>query len=131
MLRAIVEAKFHKDPEDADVPGSAILAGVAVRIRDEVMAEEVRREGAVAESRWRDWIRIGPERREWEAARNYAAGMWTDTWHHWSADERRAAAEYLLSPFDPGDAGLLLFLTEVEAALGLRSAPGTSPSQPA
>ena len=46
LLRAIVEAKFHKDPGDLDVPGSAVLAQVALRVRDAVIAFEVQREGA-------------------------------------------------------------------------------------
>ncbi|WP_437723154.1 hypothetical protein [Sorangium sp. So ce861] len=117
LLRAIIEAKFHKNPDDLDVPGSAILARVAVRIRDEIVAEEVRREGGVAEARWRDWINLGPERREWEGAKDYAVVAWRDAWANWSADDRRAAAQYLLSPFDPGEAGLLKFLAEVEVAL--------------
>ncbi|WP_437997797.1 hypothetical protein WMF26_45300 [Sorangium sp. So ce185] len=118
LLRAIVEAKFHKDPDDLDVPGSAILARVAVRIRDEIVAEEVRREGGVAEARWREWIDLGPERREWEGAKDYATVAWRDAWAKWSADERRVAAKHLLSPFEPGEAGLLRFLAEVEVALG-------------
>jgi hypothetical protein len=118
LLRAIVEAKFHKDPDDLDVPGSAILARVAVRIRDEIVAEEVRREGRVAEARWREWVNLGSERREWEGAKGYAAVAWRDAWANWSTDDRRAAARYLLSPFDPGEEGLLKFLAEVELALG-------------
>jgi hypothetical protein len=118
LLRAIVEAKFHKDPDDLDVPGSAILARVAVRIRDEAVAEEVRREGPVAEARWREWINLGPERREWQGAKDYAVVAWRGAWAKWSADERRVAAEHLLSPFDLGEAGLLKFLAEIEEALG-------------
>jgi hypothetical protein len=117
LLRAIVEAKFHKDPDDLDVPGSSILARIAVRIRDEAVAEEVRREGPVAEARWREWINLGPERREWQGAKDYAAVAWKDAWPAWSADERRAAAEHLLSPFELGEVGLLNFLAEIEEAL--------------
>ncbi|HZF51370.1 MAG TPA: hypothetical protein VE093_22085 [Polyangiaceae bacterium] len=117
LLRAIVEAKFHKDPDDFDVPGSAILARIAVRIRDEALAEEVRREGSVAEARWREWINLGPERREWQEAKDYAAVAWKDAWAKWSADERRVAAKHLLSPFELGEASLLRFLGDVEEAL--------------
>ena len=68
LLRAIVEAKFHSAPNDTDVPGSMILARLAARLRDALVAEEVRLEGASAAARWREWAAIGPERAEWLGA---------------------------------------------------------------
>jgi hypothetical protein len=117
ILRAILAAKFHDQPDDLDVPQSASLAEVAVRLREAARKEEVRREGQAAEERWREWLSIGPERREWRAARAYAISRWKAIWPRWSPDERRAAAVTLLSPYEPGEQGLAQFLAEVEAGL--------------
>lgn len=118
LLRAVLEAKFHKDPDDTDVPGSAILARVAIRLRDAAIAEEVRRDGAAAEDRWREWMKLGPERSEWEGAMAYAVVAYKDAWASWSTDERIAAVEELLSPFEPGKEGVLQFVDEVHSVLG-------------
>lgn len=117
LLRAIVEAKFHKDPADLDVPGSTVLASVASRVRDAVIAEEVRREGAVAEARWQQWIRLDATRPEWDGAKTYAVGEWGRPWARWSEEERRQAAVALLSPFAPEEAALQQFLAEVDSEL--------------
>ena len=117
LLRAIVEAKFHSTPNDTDVPGSAILARLAARLRDAVVAEEVRLEGASTAVRWREWAAIGPERAEWSSALRFANEAWCDSWAGWSEDERIAAATELLSPFEPEPRQLEAFLAVAAAAL--------------
>jgi hypothetical protein len=126
LLRAIVEAKFHDNPEDLDVPHSAILARVALRIRDEVVAEEVRRDGS-AQTRWQEWMVLGPERPEWSQAKRFAVVAWRAAWKTWSAEDRRAAAAYLFSPFEASEAGLDAFLLEVDEEM---SAGASDPSEP-
>jgi hypothetical protein len=127
LLRAIVEAKFHKDPGDLDVPGSAVLAQVALRVRDAVIAFEVQREGAAAEARWQHWVRLDPTRPEWEGARSYAAAEWVRVWARWSAEERYRAAVALLSPFELEEAAMNQFLTEVGSVLPQQpTGPGSS-----
>lgn len=76
LFRAILEAKFYKEPEDLDVSGSAILARVSIRIREELIAADTKDEGLIAESRWRNWLNLGPERREWPLAKSYAVSEW-------------------------------------------------------
>jgi hypothetical protein len=120
VLRAIVEAKFHGNPCDLDVPGSAVLARFAIRVRDAVVAEESRRHPEAGAAHWRKWTRIGPEREEWGAARTYAVAMWQSCWDTWSPEERRTAAAALLAPYEAGEDGLGRFLTEVGSALSRR-----------
>ena len=115
LLRAVMEAKFHRDPEDLLVPGSAILAEVANRLARAVRDEAIRIEGDAARSRWSTWIQIGPDRDEWKSAVTYAAAMWKKIWPKWSVDERRVAARCLLSPFEVEETTLDVFLCEVEA----------------
>lgn len=117
LLRAIVEAKFHHAPNDTDVPGSAVLARVADRLRDAVVEEEIRREGPAAAARWREWAAIGPDRPEWSAALRFASETWRDAWNGWSKEERIAAASWLLSPFEPERRQLEDFLASAGAAL--------------
>ncbi|WP_437968478.1 hypothetical protein WMF04_03935 [Sorangium sp. So ce260] len=113
LLRVIVEAKFHSNPDDRDVPGSSVLAALAVRIRESVVAEEIRREGAVAAERWSEWSRLGPSRPEWAAARDFAASSWREIWGEWSEAQKRDAATVLLSPFEVDRDDLSMFLDEV------------------
>ena len=120
LLRAIVEAKFHGAPNDTDVPGSAVLARVAERLRDAVVAEEVRREGPKADARWREWAAIDPDRPEWSAALKFASEAWRDAWSRWAEDERLAAATGLLSPFKAEPHQIQAFLAGVAVALAGR-----------
>jgi hypothetical protein len=115
LLRAIIEAKFHREADDRDVPGSTLLAAAAIRIRDAVVAFEVAREGAAAKERWDKWMSLAPDRPEWGRARAYASSMWKAIWPRWSDEERLRAAEALLAPFEPSAAGLRAFLAEVAA----------------
>lgn len=117
LLRAVIEAKFHSQPNDTDVPGSAILARLAERLRDVVVAEEVRREGTTAAKRWQRWAAITPSRPEWSAALQFAAESWRDVWNNWSGDERIAAATWLMSPYEPEPTQLDVFLKAVAGAL--------------
>lgn len=120
-FRAIVEAKFHADPSDTNVPGSAILARVANRLRDVIVEEEVRRDGSSAAKRWRDWASITQDRPEWLTALEFARGAWGDKWDAWSTDERVFGAACLLSPFEPGPALVEEFLKEAAVAIGGRA----------
>lgn len=115
LLRAVMEAKFHPDPEDLDIPGSAILAEVANRLARAVRDEKIGTGGDAARSRWSIWIQIGADRDEWKSAVKYAAAMWKKIWPKWSVEERRFAARCLLSPFEIEEATLDAFLCEVEA----------------
>lgn len=117
VFRAILEAKFHPTVVDADVPGSQLLATVAVRIRDALIDIERQRDGTVAERRWREWAAISPARREWSVAVEYAVEMWRGVWQGWSSDQRLHAAKCLLSPFDAEEATLNSFLEVVEGRM--------------
>jgi hypothetical protein len=114
VFRAILEAKFHPTVVDADVPGSELLANVAVRMRDALIDIEQQRDGSIAERRWKEWRSISPARREWSVAVEYAVEMWRGVWQGWLGDQRIHAAKCLLSPFEPEDATLNKFLQVVE-----------------
>jgi hypothetical protein len=116
LLRAVIEAKFHRDPDDLDVPGSALLADVVNRLARAVAEESIKIDGDAARTRWSAWIHTGPERDEWKSAVVYAASMWPKIWPKWSVEDRRVAARQLLSPFELEDATLDAFLREVEAS---------------
>jgi hypothetical protein len=115
LFRAVIEAKFHANPEDLDVPGSTILANVAIRLTRAKVDEEVKLYGEAALSRWQAWARTGPEREEWKSSLRYAASMWKTIWSKWSVEERRSAARTLLSPFELDEVMVDVFLREVEA----------------
>jgi hypothetical protein len=123
---AVLEAKFHTPVLDTDVPGSAILANVASRMRDALIRIEQDRDGVAAETRWRQWSAISPTRREWSVAVEHASEMWRAVWHQWSPEQRQHAATCLLSPFQADDAILNEFLRTVDDRLKMLGAELTS-----
>jgi len=116
LLRAVIEAKFHRDPDDIVVPGSPLVADVVNRLARAVAEESIRIDGDAARDRWSAWIHIGPERDEWKSAVAYATSLWPKMWPKWSVEKRRVVARVLLSPFELEDATLDAFLREVEAS---------------
>jgi hypothetical protein len=63
----IIEAKFHGDPRDFDVPPSPIVADLANRIVD-VLAASAQFGSA---DRWSAWRQLTPEREEWSLWLNW------------------------------------------------------------
>ena len=113
MFRVVLEAKFHENPEDDDIPASALVAALAIELRNCLRAKEVEREGMAAERRWEEWLAITATRREWRCAMAYAAGHWKE-WPSWTEDAKEVAVRQLLSPFEVSPETIAAFRQDLE-----------------
>ncbi|MGH0030670.1 MAG: hypothetical protein ACQGVC_12825 [Myxococcota bacterium] len=100
LSRALVEAKFHAEPIDPAVPGSALVADLATRVADRVEQETARRYPGIhgMVDGWRD-PREQPEMLAVVRRRLREIGGWQE----WSEEEKRAQVRVLLAPLQPVD----------------------------
>ena len=107
LNRALLESKFSGNAIDQDVPGSRIIADLAIRVASRLTA--VRPE-------WKQWFAIDPNRREWEAALTHAVSqrVW---WHTASSSARTEFIRTLLAPFQTDENTVSQFIRDVEGVL--------------
>jgi hypothetical protein len=78
LHRALFEAKLHSAPEDRDIVGSPVLARLAERVVDELIAAETREGDANSKTRWGTWRRASehPQRVNYLRAALQAQKNW-------------------------------------------------------
>lgn len=122
LHRAIMEAKFHDDPDSVDVPGSPLLARVSEQVVGAPIESE-RAHGRKAEAlrweRWRTEPRVG---RFWGVAVSH--GVRDDRWASSSTTQRAAIARALLAPFRVDDSVIEQFIAEVQSLRGTQLGGG-------
>lgn len=111
LHRAIIEAKFHLDPEDRDVPGSPILARISERIVEAIGLMEDRMGKYGGSKGWESWRR-NPGTRFWNVAVEYAANF--SDWHKLNLEQKRKLVTNLMAPFIADDNQISAFLSEVD-----------------
>lgn len=105
LHRALLEAKFHGDPNDRDVAASPLVAKLASEVVAALRNEDP--EG------WATWLRVGPERREWHCA-IAAARRWSP-WSGLDRETKLAWARTLLAPFEVDPHRVERFVDAVDA----------------
>jgi hypothetical protein len=120
LLRAIVEAKFHSAERDPECATGAVLAEVARRIRDALVAHDERRDGARARARAQWWSKLTPERTEWSIAIESANEFWATSWPRWDDGTRRAVVRDLLAPFEIDEDNLVAFIRQLDRRIAGR-----------
>jgi hypothetical protein len=115
-LRVIVEAKFHKNPNDTDIGASSLVAELAVRLRDCLKQIQIDKEGAAGQRRWDEWLAMTPARTEWGAAKAHAVRMWRAHWPRWNDEDRRSVIAALFTPFIVTPEMIATFAGEIEQA---------------
>lgn len=117
LHRAILEAKFHPFPTDANTAGSPVLAGVADRIYDELSSKQDKRSADIAS--FKEMRRIKGAngfRGQWRTA--VMAARRDVTMSSASQEERLSLAKCYLSPFDCTEGELRAFLDDVDGKTG-------------
>lgn len=117
IFRAILVAKFTRPPVDDLVPSSTLVAAAAVKIRDYLISEEAKIDGAKAYERWRRRMRVSPETEEWAAALEFACQHFNGKWNEWSRDEKEMIAKNLFSPLVVEGANLNQFIEEISSRI--------------
>src|SRR5512133_3700048 len=96
LHRAIMEAKFHPDPQNLDVPASPLLAAVCNRLLDSLVAAEQERGRPEKGEEWQRWRTRPRQGRFWQVAVQHASAV--RDWSRWSSDEKRKFTADALAP---------------------------------
>lgn len=110
LQRGLLEARYCDIPNDPSVSASPILAGIHKRVMDAIIAANL--PDGLSPDRWRQWLAIDPERREWGVALKRAAQ--DSSWSRLSQEDKRSFAIGLLTPFEVNDKLLDEFLSRVD-----------------
>ncbi len=113
LHRALFEAKLHSAPEDQDIVGSPVLARLAERVVDELIATETREGDADSKQRWGTWRRASEHPRRMGYVR--AAIQNQKNWASYDELSRRTFVIDALSPLIAEEYELQQLLNEAAA----------------
>lgn len=117
LLRIILEAKFHDDPDDTDIGGSGILSRIVDQLLDCIVARDIEQLVDEAAERWQRWRTLTPERREWQVACEYVMSKCRREWRSWALTMRMHMMQTVLCPFAINEAMLLQLVNDVDALI--------------
>lgn len=99
ILRALIEAKFHPEPNDEPIQASPYVAALCDRLVEAIAAVERERFGAERGERFLAFYASPPPPPQLEVARKIIGKCPPDVWAGWSEAERRELVRLVLSPF--------------------------------
>lgn len=90
LHKALLEAKFHTNPDNELVSGSPLVAEVYIQVRDLLMKSD-------KSQQWEDWFQLKnrPDYRECAIIRMKKCDRWSNA----SSDEKKKIAGNFLAPF--------------------------------
>lgn len=90
LHKALLEARFHEDPENGMVAGSPLVADIHVQVRDLLIKSD-------KGSQWLEWFQLGnrPDRKD----RAIMLIRKCKRWNKSPLDEKEKIAAVYLSPF--------------------------------
>lgn len=90
LHKALLEAKFHTEPENELVAGSPVVANICMQVRDLLMEDD-------PDGRWRDWflLKNRPDRRDQAIVLMRKSKRWNTA----GDNEKRKIARDFLAPF--------------------------------
>ena len=113
LHKALLEAKFHKNPDNDFVAGSPIIA----RLCNEIVDLLTEHKGG-----WSDWRRIENQSFFIERAIDNAVAFYSNhdnVWEKLKSGEKAEQIKNYLSPFIANERDILIISTEVERRLQL------------
>jgi len=111
LHKMVMEAKFHRDPDDHDIADSPIAARVACMVVDALKHAENARGFADKAEGWERWKQVDPNSRFWKNSVIFARHH--EAWDGMSAAEKRELVGVLLAPFEMSDDAYARFVREV------------------
>lgn len=117
LHKALMEAKFHKNPENEYIAGSPVIA----KIMNEIVDLLSEMDPYANESEWRNWRNIGQRRAEEELTE--MEGVWERMivsavndcmWSKYTFEKKKSLAQIYLSPFIASEHELEVFVYEVD-----------------
>lgn len=115
LHRALMQAKFARNPIDPVISGSPFIAEMAEQIVNTLVAMEVERGYPERAEAWK--IRIDPNGELWQIALSRISSADETTfaaWGKWSFEEKKHYAKILISPFIADDGLLQKFVQEAD-----------------
>lgn len=115
LHKALLEAKFHAHPDNADIAGSPFVAAIADRVFDALVQWEESRGNLAKADEWKEWRRA--ETKAWIMRRVQEYAVENPHWMKWDAAERRDYLRCALSPFQLPDRQLDEMMVEIDTAI--------------
>ena len=103
LHRALMEAKFHPNPEHREIQGSPFVARIAERVVDALIQYEISERNKTAGDSWISWRDATKHDLCLNVVRQRLAETSRIIWDNMTSDARRAYVRDLLSPLIAGD----------------------------
>lgn len=117
LHKALLEAKFHKNPENIEVCFSPIIAKISNEIVEILMKKDAEKDASKKDS-WEKWRRLENKSYFRECALSNAASF-----HYWkdmNYEQKLVTCRNLLSPFVATSSEMELFIQEVDDSINKR-----------
>ncbi len=112
LHKALMEAKFHADPDNLLVSGSPFVADICNRVVDALIEIESQKNPLKREA-WMNWLNIEKQETFWKRAINSALKF--KRWETLSLSKKEEYVRCLLSPFRVEEKEIMGFIDEVES----------------
>lgn len=110
LHKALLEAKFHRDPDNSMVAGSPFIASISKRTVELLIEIDMSKDLSKKES-WERVLNIKNQGDRWEVALEYAEE--SNDWDKFTDERRIKYVEYLLSPHIYTEEDVVEFISEV------------------
>lgn len=110
LHRGLMEARFCDQANDPDVSGSPILAKIHRDIISAIIEADL--SDGLSPERWKAWLKITEDRREWSVALKRASV--SSLWRGFSYSDKATLTLDLLAPFDVDPEAVEFFIDAVE-----------------
>lgn len=116
LHKAIMEAKFHENPENQDVLGSPLLAAIADQVMDAIINAEDAVGNSSKASSWRTFRRLSSN--TWIAERVYRQVVRNPNWRAFDDVSRTRYLICALAPFQATSSELDNLRQRIDASIG-------------
>ena len=110
LHKALLEAKFHQNPDNPEVAFSPIVADFCNELVDNLAKADEEKDAKKAAS-WNNWRKLANQPYYRERALNHA--LLNNRWSKMGDEEKRKMAINLLSPFQATEEEIECFIQEV------------------
>lgn len=116
LHKALLEAKFHENPDNENVSSSPIIADICNKLVDALTEmDEEKNEKNIG--KWDNWRMLKNQKFYKDRAMKNA--VMNSRWKKMSEDEKLKATINMLSPFIATEEEVKCFIKEVDIALGI------------
>ncbi|MFJ8100508.1 hypothetical protein [Lysinibacillus sp. NPDC096212] len=113
LHKALLEAKFHKSPDNFDVAGSPIIAKICNNIVDMLTEYEIEEKG---KDTWSEWRKIENHNFFKERAVENAQNV---EWEKLSYEEKELLTKNIFSPFSFTEKNVIDFIKTVDGKFNI------------